>query len=704
MRSRLRLAACSILAVLAIASPAAAATPESGTISLAQPTASWSGTANGYLFTIANDFAGTCAPPYCDTFDLTLAEAGELNVTATAATGSGFTRVEIERPDGTWISDGGAADHRETSITIKQAAAGDYTVWVLTNRPAHTDGSYAAQATLSPAAAGGGFSGPAPGLPLGKGEGGAKDATVIAVIDSGINPYHWDFLASRMPQHLDADTGNDLPLDRPASEWLPGFPQPSSFASVNRLDLSIEEHAADTETDTQREQDAQRWAAVRPSKDDERHLTWMPGTKIIGALTYDAGGALLGANDDHGVGVTSSTAGNLHGTCPECLLFFINHGTNAQSEKAIEWAMSQPWIDVVTNSYGFHVVGASNFRPNVYSGSDTAAQRTATERGQTVFFSSGNGVENAFLTPNLTTFSSQKGPDWMVTVGAVTPGEDAQYEMLEDELYEEKYGPFLGAGKPVDLAGVGSDYPTAYYADTVSGTGSLGFGGTSNATPQVAGLYARTLYLSRKALKGTSRTQDAGVIAAGKAVKCGKARPDCELRDGRLTAAELRTRLFQGTLPSLAGLGVGGQGTDNPTLPKIGEEMLLSEGHGVYRGRVAGRAVWEAEQDRVFGPLVGSAKTLERPAGEREWFVVDSYCRQRNWGAWGGGYYVEGRTPLPADDPAHPVRAAWAKSCPGGKVPPAGSTRAQECERAAQADALTFARSCRGVAARRSKR
>lgn len=677
MRSVPRLAATTILAVLAIAAPASAATPASGTVSLAAPAATWSGTANGYLFTLANDFVGTCAQPYCDTFALTLADAGQLTVEATAATGGGFTRVEIDRPDGTTISDGGAADHRETRITIKSAEKGEYAVRVLTNRPATADGSYSASATLAPAAEGSGFSGPAPGLRAGKGEGGPKDATVIAVIDSGVNPYHWDFLASRMPQHLNDDPGDDLPLDRPASEWLPGFPKSGQFASVTRLDLSIEEHAADTETDVQREQDAKTWEAVRPSADETRHLAWMPGTKIIGALTYNAGGALLGANDAHGVGVTSSTAGNLHGTCPECLLFFINHGTNAQSEKAIEWAMSQPWIDVVTNSYGFHVVGASNFRPNVYSGSDTGAQRRATERGQTVFFSAGNGVENGFVTPNLTTYSSQKGPDWMVTVGAVTPGDDGHYEAIEDDLYEERYGPFLGAGKPVDLAGVGSDYPTAYYAETVSGTGSFGFGGTSNATPHVAGLYARTLYLARSALKGTSRTQEKGVIARGKTIRCGAARPDCELGDGWLTARELRDRLFHGTLPSLAGLGVGGQGTDNPTLPKVGEEMLLSEGHGVYRGRVAGRDVWQAEQDRVFEPMLGLAGTLQRPAGEREWFVVDSYCRQRNWGSWGGGYYVEGKTRLPADDPSRPVRAAWAKACPGGKVPPQGGAEAR---------------------------
>src|SRR5687767_12710747 len=129
MRSVLRLAACTALTLLALSAPATAATPESGSVSLAQPSTAWSGTANGYLFTVANDYVGTCAQPYCDSYDLTLQDKGQLTVTATAATGGGFTRVEIERPDGTYISDGGAADHRETRITIKEAEAGDYTVW-----------------------------------------------------------------------------------------------------------------------------------------------------------------------------------------------------------------------------------------------------------------------------------------------------------------------------------------------------------------------------------------------------------------------------------------------------------------------------------------------------------------------------------------------------------------------------------------------
>jgi hypothetical protein len=78
---------------------------------------------------------------------------------------------------------------------------------------------------------------------------------------------------------------------------------------------------------------------------------------------------------------------------------------------------------------------------------------------------------------------------------------------------------------------------------------------------------------------------------------------------------------------------------------------------------------WEAENDRVLGPMLGTRGALTRPAGEREWFIVDSYCRQKNWGSWGGGDYVAGRTTVPGDARAWPIRSARARTCPGGPVP-----------------------------------
>ena len=57
---------------------------------------------------------------------------------------------------------------------------------------------------------------------------------------------------------------------------------------------------------------------------------------------------------------------------------------------------------------------------------------------------------------------------------------------------------------------------------------------------------------------------------------------------------------------------------------------------------------------RLIGPMLGTEKDIERPEGEKEWMIVDSYCRQHLWGEWKGGYYVEGKTDLPGPDPCLP--------------------------------------------------
>src|SRR5687768_2733912 len=85
----------------------------------------------------------------------------------------------------------------------------------------------------------------APAMPIGAGAG-AGDAVVIAVVDlSGFSPYLHDFYGPLMPQHLDADPANDLPLDASPAEWLSGL-DPSAFASFEALPLTL---SADPDAD-----------------------------------------------------------------------------------------------------------------------------------------------------------------------------------------------------------------------------------------------------------------------------------------------------------------------------------------------------------------------------------------------------------------------------------------------------------------------
>lgn len=479
----------------------------------------------------------------------------------------------------------------------------------------------------------------------------AGDAVVVAVVDFNFSPYHWDFLASKMPQ---SKAGRRLPLHRAPHKWLPGFPNPKkAFSSYNRLSLDLGSREADRPFTTPGG-DQPKWQKVKPSTKKKVNYYWLPDTKVIGAVEFGSN-RLVGTPNDHGVGVTSVSVGNLHGTCPECLLVFVNID-NGQEAEALRWALNQPWIDVVTNSYGHGVA-------KTYNGPEVADGLRASRRGQTVFFSAGNGVENAYTAPNSTYHSSEKGVDWFVTVGAVSPGSDNHYEKSRTV----EHGSYFGAGKPVDVAGIGMDYPSAYGAATIGATGNSGFSGTSNAAPTVAGHYARALYKARRALSGASRVQRNGMIARGGGVRCGGKRRSCELGNGTLTAQELRTRLLKGAVHSEAGMTTYAGGA----VPVIGEDEFANEGHGMYRGRETGKKkVWEKEFARIVAPLFGRAKELKRPQGERQWMIVDSYCRQQVWGSWDGGYYKEGKTELPGPDPDYPLRSLLEAGCPAMLPPP----------------------------------
>jgi hypothetical protein len=487
----------------------------------------------------------------------------------------------------------------------------------------------------------------------------AGDATVVAVIDSGFSPYHQDFLAAKMP------AGAQPPLSRAPHTWLPGFPKPSSFASYSPLSLTLDAQD-DVNMAELHEADATAWESVQESGSDGVHMRWIPGTKVVGALTFGPEtqdrlsdravfarqGTIYGrGGGEHGMGSASSAVGNLHGTCPQCLLVFIQYTTQDSAERALAWANSQPWIDAVTNSYGFSA--GIVVRDRVYNGTDVETEKKASERGQTTFFSAGNGLENAFTVPNSTLLSSQEGPDWVVTVGATDPKNDRDY---------------TGTGKPADVAGIGRGYPTSYNSTTTSNGGN--FSGTSNATPQVAGTYARALWESRRVLAGASRTQAGGVVAKGKPVRCGAARKGCELADGKLTATELRTRLLQGATPTAGGF-TDGAGTAVAATPPIADSRFASEGHGTYRGKLDDN--WDAIfRARVLGPMLGRTAAPERPAGETEWFRVDSACRQHIWGEWSGGAYRDEKsTPQPAADPvAWPTRTLIQSACPFLQAPP----------------------------------
>lgn len=444
---------------------------------------------------------------------------------------------------------------------------------------------------------------------------------MIAVIDSGFSPYHQDFLASDVPADI-----KGLPLTKAPDTWVPGFPKRSAFAGYSPLSLTLNAEAS-TNMEAQHTQDKAAWATVKQSTPTAIDYRWIPGTKVIGALTFGTAGTIYGKGGaEHGMGTTSVAVGNHHGACPSCLLVFIQYADAASGEAALTWVHHQPWIDAVSNSYGFSTGVVA--RDRIYNGTDVVTERAASERGQTTFFSAGNGVENAFTVPNSTLKSSQEGPDWVVTVGATDPnGKD-----------------YTGTGKPADIAGIGVSYPSAYGSTTVSNGNQ--FSGTSNATPQVAGTYGQALWALRKAAPGASRTQAKGFVV-------GKS----------LTAKALRTALFLSAVPTAGGYTDGL--TSLAQTPAVADSRFAAEGYGTFRGVLNRDGGVAAEVARVV-KLASGGTPAARPAGEKDWFVMDSWCRQKIWGAWGQGSYLnDAKTPVPAADPVGwPTRTAIQEACP----------------------------------------
>ena len=479
--------------------------------------------------------------------------------------------------------------------------------------------------------------------------GGGGDAVVVAVIDSAFAPYHYDFLASEMP------AAANLPLDQPATNWLAGF-DTSQMASFERLDITLPT-SPDQTVDELETADAAEWATVQSSESSKSpHVYWLPGTKVIAAASF-GGDPLQGPTSEHGVGTSSVSVGNLHGTCPECVVVMLT----GDYEKAINWAMRQPWIDVITNSYGISTTVA--VRDRVYNGCALHLQKAAVERGQSIFFSSGNGVENAFTVPNSTLFSCQEGPDWIVTVGAVNSVDIVYVGTDSVSTFTRSPGGSPNSGRPADIASIGDSYPSAYEAATVSGTGEIGFGGTSNATPVVAGIYARALWEARQAMAGVSRTQGGGAVSVG-AAACGAVRPQCEVGDGVLTHLELRNRLYNATAHTV-GTSPGGLVTVSDT-----EDLnYLAQGHGALVGRLLGDETWAAEQARITETLFGRRAADVRDPDEATYATALSFCSQHIWGGWSGGKWQPG-VALPKAAAAWPTRSAYVTACKQLVAPP----------------------------------
>ncbi|HYO61936.1 MAG TPA: S8/S53 family peptidase [Actinomycetota bacterium] len=350
-----------------------------------------------------------------------------------------------------------------------------------------------------------------------------KPFVVVAFIDSGVNPYHQDFRAPEFVHH--------------PSKYIQGYP---AEAAAIKPSFGL----ADSKGyDAARAADDAMWKGVKRDQ-----LYWFPGTRIIGGISRDSGDTSgewqerpILDDQGHGTGVVSVGAGQHFGSNPNALIVMVE----GLGERSLEWATAQPWIDIVSNSWGNTA--------NLPLG-DPEASRVATERGQSVVWSAGNGATN---TNSSTVFPAGgpvedpckcktpdsdnsitdpwSGPAWLVTVGAASPinGQAHWWHSI-----------------PVDVASFGSKWRAAgaWGVKPVVDEANVetrDFGGTSCATPVTAGVLSSIIERARIELGDTTGGQRPDqVVAIGK-----KKLASGPLDDGKLTRLEAEAIVLKTAFP-----------------------------------------------------------------------------------------------------------------------------------------------------------
>jgi hypothetical protein len=340
---------------------------------------------------------------------------------------------------------------------------------------------------------------------------------VVGLLDTGINPYHavfrdWSARAYRYP-----------------GTYLPGYPK---NAIALNLHLDAKDYWAAVRSD------CAQWAKVRPGQ-----LYWVPGTRIVGAISFSAAlanvncgtaqpkGALILDEDGHGT-MTASRAGSTgYGGCRTCLIVSAQFPTSVnllgpgESSKpaiqGVKWlAANASWIDAQSNSWG---PVAPVYDPSGQAGLlaanaeiDKAVEEVS--RVHLAFWASGNGAAFRYgVAGHPTLLAPHLGPSAMIVGG-------------DDSGYVATWPGFTPTVVSDACASWAAKVQTM--ADSADTVGS----GTSAATPYAAGGAAAILADARTILGDARTGVRGGVVAKGRAgvVKTGP------LADGVLTLAEWR--------------------------------------------------------------------------------------------------------------------------------------------------------------------
>ncbi|MGH2450930.1 MAG: S8 family serine peptidase [Candidatus Limnocylindria bacterium] len=437
--------------------------------------------------------------------------------------------------------------------------------------------------------------------------------TVVAVNDSGINPYHIEFSAETYPDPDVLALTKDF--TRHPSEYIPGYPVDSQAILMTRGQGYFPP------------EDEDLWSLrtdLNPNGLEFGRLYWIPGTKIVGAIqpgTFSCANCVAGAHvilddDGHGSGSAAVSVGNRYGYCPTCVLVVVKGLSNGATTSA-----QIPWIDINSNSWG--TLGNAPIGLTLQLGGFDPGRihREAVERGQTVLFAAGNGFGNAFESIEPTYQTETTGPDWNIVVGAIRRDNERA---------------ILGEGTPVHLSAWGDgNLPAACRTGVVS---QCAFSGTSAATPYTSGIFGSVLTAIRRHLGDNSVGQRPGQVVAEGLTAVGESP---YLSDGKLTRGELREAVLKTSFPL---------NQDNAqtlpifpyplTAPYNGDINVLFEGYGAATPNGAKRAI---------DVLLGRQPLPIREAEDR-FFALDRQIRDSLWGGYDrdGDGVKESEAPLGA--------------------------------------------------------
>lgn len=406
---------------------------------------------------------------------------------------------------------------------------------------------------------------------------------IIGISDSGINPYHSEFSAESYPDPRVLELTQNF--TRHPCEYISDYPC-SSIA----LPITLNgEYYPEQDMDLFFFDGSSAVPMAQPGM-----LHWIPGTKIIGALTFDGYDAapsdLILDNNGHGTGSASVSTGNRYGYCPSCLIYSID-------ELRDEEVYGLPFAEITSHSHGY--VGSAPLGVLFLDPiSDAPPSKEAAERGVTILFSAGNGVGNAFAVTNNTYGSDQTGPSWTINVGA---------------LRRDTSGAIIGEGTPAQISSWGDGFLPSACRTGLYGT--CAFGGTSAASPYTAGVFGWVLREVRAAL-GDYRTgtRPGQVIAEGRAIANSP-----YLADGKLTRRELRAAVLKTAAPLDADLSL---------FPYPAN--LNAEGRYALEGY--GAATPNAGQ-RALGVLLGEMEMPNREDADT-FFAQDCELRDALYGSY----------------------------------------------------------------------